>query len=364
MPLTEIVELTKALIRFKSVSADTAQVGACADFICSYLDRHRITYLRRTHNGVPSIAALPADTFAGVLLMAHFDVVAGPDPLFEPVERNGRLYGRGSIDDKYAVALSLVLLKNHLVRLRDQGRDQTGLPFGILLTGDEEVGGYNGAKHALEHIRTDFCIALDGGAPERIVIREKGILRLRLTTRGKAAHGARPWLGINAIEQLVADYQQIKSFFEQQTPDHWHRTLNWGMVRAGRAVNQVPDEAEALLDIRYTEKDDPAALVEQMRRRISGTLEIMELEPLFISGDAPQLARLKEAAPAARTVFEHGASDARFLSVRDVPGVVWGADGEMSQHGDDEHVVIDSIERLYRSLEAFLSKTGGPDLTR
>ena len=359
MALAEIVELTKALIRFKSVSTDSAQVGACADFICSYLDRHGITYQRRMHNAVPSIAAMPDNASAGVLLMAHFDVVAGPDPLFEPIEKDGRLYGRGSIDDKYAVALSMVLLKNHLARLRAQGRDQAHLPFGILLTGDEEVGGYNGAKHALERIRTDFCIALDGGGPERIVVREKGILRLRLTARGQAAHGARPWLGVNAIEQLVTDYQQIKGFFEQQTPDHWHRTLNWGVVRAGRAVNQVPDSAEALLDIRYTEKDDPNALVEEMRRRIGGTLEILELEPLFISGDAPQLALLKKAAPTARTVFEHGASDARFLSSRGVPGVVWGAEGEMSQHGNEEHVVIDSIGRLYQSVDAFLSGNAG-----
>jgi succinyl-diaminopimelate desuccinylase len=356
--LAEIIELTKSLIRFKSVAADSAQVQACADFICRYLDRHRITYRLWKHNQVPSIAALPVEGFAGVLLMAHFDVVAGPDALFEPVEKDGRLYGRGSIDDKYAVALCLVLLKNHLARPVGPGSGQAHLPFGILLTGDEEQGGYNGAKHALESIRTDFCVAVDGGGPERIVIREKGILRLRLIARGQAAHGARPWLGVNAIEKLIADYRQIKTFFERQTPDHWHRTLNWGVVRAGEAVNQVPDYAEAALDIRYTEADDPAELVEQMRRCIAGELLVTELEPLFFSGDAPHLALLKTAAPAARTVFEHGASDARFLSARGVPGVVWGADGEMSQHGSAEHVVIESVGRLYRMLDAFVSKVG------
>jgi succinyl-diaminopimelate desuccinylase len=359
MVLTEIVDLTKALIHFKSVSADREQVKACAEFICAYLESHGIAYRHRVHNYVPSIAALPAEGFAGVLLMAHFDVVAGSDALFEPVEKDGRLYGRGSIDDKYAVALCLVLLKNHVERLREQGHEQDQLPFGILLTGDEEVGGYNGAKHALEKIRTDFCVAVDGGAPDRIVVREKGILRLRLIARGKAAHGARPWLGSNAIENLVADYQQIKTFFDQVTPDHWHRTLNWGVVRAGQAVNQVPDHAEAELDIRYTEKDDPDHLVAQMRERITGELIVMELEPLFIGGEAPHTTLLKRVAPTARTVFEHGASDARFLSNRGVPGVVWGAEGEMSQHSAQEHVVIDSIGRLYDMLDKFVSNAGG-----
>jgi succinyl-diaminopimelate desuccinylase len=358
MALTEIVELTKALIRIKSVSTDNEQVKACADFICGYLDRHRIAYRRRENSLVPSIAATPADGFASVLLMAHFDVVAGPPALFEPREKDGRLYGRGSIDDKYAVALCLVLLKNHAARLREHGDGQDRLPFGILLTGDEEVGGYNGAKHALEHIRTDFCVAVDGGAPERIVVREKGVLRLRLIARGKAAHGARPWLGINAIEKLAADYQQIKAFFAQETADHWHRTLNWGIVQAGHAVNQVPDYAEAELDIRYTEKDDPDVLVKQMRRCITGKLIVTAQEPLFIGGEAPHMAILKQAAPTAQTVSEHGASDARFLSARGVPGVIWGAEGEMSQHGDQEHVVIDSIGRLYEMLDAFVSSAG------
>lgn len=359
MALAEIIDLTKALIRFKSVAGDSQQIKACADFICGYLDRCRITYQRREHNQVPSIAALPSDGFADVLLMAHFDVVAGPADLFQPVDKEGRLYGRGSIDDKYAVALCLVLLNDHLTRLRAKGAGQDQLPFGILLTGDEEVGGYNGAKHALDSMRTKFCIAVDGGAPDRIVVREKGILRLRLIARGKAAHGARPWLGINAIEKLMADYQQLSALFQEAAPEHWHRTLNWGMVQAGQAVNQVPDYAEAQLDIRYTEKDDPAALVEQMRRCIKGELVVTAQEPLFFSGDSPHLALLKEVAPGAQTVFEHGASDARFLSMRGVPGVVWGADGEMSQHGGQEHVVIDSIDRLYHMLDAFMSRAGG-----
>ena len=57
MALAEIIDLTKALIRFKSVAGDSQQIKACADFICGYLDRCRITYQRREHNQVPSIAA-------------------------------------------------------------------------------------------------------------------------------------------------------------------------------------------------------------------------------------------------------------------------------------------------------------------
>jgi succinyl-diaminopimelate desuccinylase len=355
MPLNEIVELTQSLIRFPSTAARPDQIRECADFICAYLAQHDIRFERFARNGVPSIAALPGTAFAPVLLMAHFDVVAAPEPLFTPRVENGRLYGRGSIDDKYAAALSLVMLKNQLGRLKARGQGQADLPFGILLTGDEEVGGINGAQHALSRLRTDFCIALDGGSPKRIVVKEKGVMRLKLTARGKTAHGARPWLGTNAIEALVADYRKIRAFFQAETPDHWHRTLNWGIVRAGESVNQVPDLAEAWLDIRFTEADDMDALVEEMRTAIEGEIEIQELWPLFTSGDSPYLGLLQQAA-GAEPVFEHGASDARFLSSYGMAGVVWGADGEMSQHSADEHVVIESIGQVHDALAAFLSK--------
>jgi len=60
---------------------------------------------------------------------------------------------------------------------------------------DEEIGGHDGAQAALAQLKADFAIALDGGNLRKIVVKEKGILRLKLISRGKTAHGARPWLG-------------------------------------------------------------------------------------------------------------------------------------------------------------------------
>ena len=55
--------------------------------------------------------------------------------------------------------------------------------------------------------------------------------------------------------------------------------------------------------------------------------------------------------------FEHGASDARFLSAHGIKGIVWGADGDMSQHSADEHINIDSLHKLYDLLEAFINQS-------
>jgi len=281
--------------------------------------------------------------------------VDAPDALFEPRVENGRLFGRGSIDDKYAAALSLVLLAEWIERLRADGKTQADLPFGILISGDEEIGGKNGARAALAQLRSDFAIALDGGNRNKIVVKEKGILRLKLIARGKTAHAARPWLGENAIEALIADYAALKAHFAATAPGHWHRTLNFSRIQAGKAVNQVPDYAEALFDIRFTENDDMDAVVDAIRREIKGEVEVVEREPLFQGGSTSYLDRLMAVAGNPELGCEHGASDARFLSAFGIPGIVWGPDGDNSAHAVDEHVNIDSLLALHKILDAFLT---------
>ncbi len=356
--MKEIVELTKDLIRFKTVSANPDAIGQCADFIETYLKRNGIVFERFDHQGVPSVAVLPEKGRAPVLLMSHIDVVDGPDELFDPVEKDGKLFGRGSVDDKYAAALSMVLVKRYLERLRREAKTQSALPFGILITGDEEIGGVHGAKKALEKIGCDFCIALDGGRPDKIVTLEKGILRIRLVARGRAAHGARPWLGENAIDNLIADYHGLKTLFAESRSDHWHRTVNFGIVAAGKAVNQVPDRAEGVFDIRYTENDDVDALIQAIGKTVSSEVQVQEREPVFDGGASAYLDLLLEVVQGAATGFEHGASDARYLSAHGIPGIVWGAYGEMSAHALDEHINLDSLQGLYERLDAFLTRVG------
>ena len=270
--MQEIIDLTKHLIRFKSMHSQPAEINKCAAYIEAYLQTHHITYRRLDSNGIPSILITRSNGYAPVLLMSHIDVVEGPDTLFDPYEKNGNLYGRGSKDDKYAVALSLVLLKEFLPHMESQD----DLPFGVLITGDEEIGGPNGARKALAELKADFCIALDGGGLEKIVVKEKGILQLKLIARGKSAHGARPWLGENAIDRLIADYQVLGAHFQESAPDHWHRSLNFGRIQAGNSINQVPDYAEAFFDIRFTETDDMDAIVEKVRRSIQGELVVLK----------------------------------------------------------------------------------------
>ena len=354
--MKDLLDLTKDLIRFKSMHSRPDEINRCVDFIERFLKDVGATCKRIECDGVPSVAALPGPDFAPVLLMSHLDVVDAPDALFEPVEKNGKLFGRGSFDDKYAAALSMILFREHLYKAMKEGRTQADLPLGILITGDEEAGGHKGAKEALKTIRTDFCIALDGGNVRKIVTKEKGVLRLKLISRGKAAHGSRPWLGENAIEKLFEDYQSIKTFFSDEAPEHWHKTINFSIINAGKSANQVPDLAQALFDVRYTENDDVDALVKQLRGKIKGELMVEMKEPLFLAGKSPYLDLLLDIAKDTVLGFEHGASDARFLKEQGMAGIVWGADGDLSAHAYDEHLNLDSFYELYRILDLFVSR--------
>ena len=353
--MQEIGTLTKSLIQIPSVHSEPEEIVRCSEFIEDWLNGYGIRYQRLNHEGIPSILVMPDSGKVPVLLMSHFDVVEGNEDLFLPYIEDGKLYGRGALDDKYAVALSLVLLKNHVIRNRSRRRDQDDLPFGILLTGDEEMGGENGANRALSSIESDFCVVLDGGNSEEIVTKEKGILQVKLVSKGKASHGARPWLGENAIEKLMKDYQIIKTFFNNTEPDNWHRTLNISRINAGNSYNKVPDYAEAVLDIRYTENDNIDHLLAEIGQAIKSKLVLIRKEPLFVAKPSPYLDLLIKTNPGLKTVSEHGSSDARFLSKHGMNGIVWGADGDLSHHSVEEHVNLDSVLSLYQRIDRFVS---------
>ena len=355
--MEEIITLTQDLIRFKTMHSRPDEIQRCASFMEAYLKKCGAHYRRLDHKNIPSLIIMPESNFAPLVLMSHIDVVDAPDDMFSPRVEDNALYGRGSIDDKYAVAVSLVLVKEHLRRLKKAGRRQKDLPFGVVITADEEIGGANGARRALKEIRAEFCIALDGGSLKKIVVKEKGIIKLKLIARGKTAHGAQPWLGENAIENLINDYKVLKAAFKVSTPDHWHRTLNFSRFQAGQSGNQVPDYAEALFDVRYTENDDMEAIFKKLQKEIKGELIVERKEPLFEGGDSPYLDLLLDISNAADVGFEHGASDARFLAAHGIKGIVWGADGDMSQHSADEHVNIDSVCQLYDLLNAFINRS-------
>jgi len=354
--MIEIVDLMKDLVQFKTMHSKPDEIRRCAAFIEQYLSTWDVTYRRLDYHNSPAILVLPQHGIAPLLLMSHIDVVDAPDKLFRPVMQDGKLYGRGCFDDKYAVALSLVLLKNNLQRLRKQGRGQEELPFGILITSDEEIGGFNGAKKILVDIQTDFCIVLDGGNIEKIVVKEKGVARVKLICRVKADTDSKPRQGENAVEKLMDDINTWEIYFVRSVPENPHRAIVRNHIRSKKTPHGILESAEAYLDIRYTEFDDLEKMFNTMQKTLHSDIVVENIEPLFPGGESEHLKLLLEISKKTRIGFEDGANDSRFLSQYGIKGIVWGADGNRSQHSPNEHVNIESIYELYSHLDAFIQR--------
>lgn len=354
----EILHLTQELIRFRTVESRPEEITRCADFIRGWLADAGVESRLFTHNGVPSVIVMPGER-CRVLLMSHFDVVEAEEPQFSPRIEDGKLFGRGAADDKYAVAVSMVLLAKRMAELRERGLGQESLEFGMMATGDEETGGYDGAREAIKEVRADFALALDGGGPLEIVTKAKGILNIRLEATGRSAHGSRVWEGDNAVDTLVDDLVRVRTMFPQPPEDkaanHWHATLNVGRIAGGGSVNQVPDSATAWLDIRYTEYDNIDKIVDIMRRECRSLVKVERIEPLFFAGESPYLELFRSAVgDGVKFTAEHGGSDARFLSDHGIPAAVWGPNGDKSHHGPLEYVWTDSLLNLFDRLDGFL----------
>ncbi|MBW2970648.1 M20/M25/M40 family metallo-hydrolase, partial [Candidatus Woesearchaeota archaeon] len=195
----EIVEITKQLIEFKTTSENPEELKKCIDFIEDYFKDMELFVHRFNSKKKPSVAVTLQDTKNPELfLAAHCDVVPADDSEFVPEEKDGRLYGRGAIDNKASVAICMRLMKYY--------SQQNNKPnIGVMFTTDEEIGGKEGVNLLLnnEGYSCKFAIVMDGGENYNIVHRHKGSLHIKMVARGKGTHGSRPWEGDNAIEKLL-----------------------------------------------------------------------------------------------------------------------------------------------------------------
>ncbi len=205
----------------------------------------------------------------------------------------------------------------------------------------------------------------------QIVTESRGVIRLRLRAAGRAAHGAYPWLGDNALVKLQASVARILSVYPVPEREAWRTTVNLARVETpNQAVNQVPDRAEAWLDIRYPAGDPDLSgrTADQVTAYLAGLCEpgvtpvIDRLDPPHRADQGrPQISRLREAARGqgypGGFLRKYGAGDGRFYGMHGITSVAFGIGGH-GQHGPDEYADITTIEPYYRALTQFLRDPG------
>jgi len=295
-----------------------------------------------------------------VLLNAHLDVV--PADSYVARRDGDRLYGRGAQDMKVA-ALVMADVFRSLARVLPY-------PLGLQLVTDEEVGGHDGTAHQIAAGVTAGFVVIGEQSGLRVVTDSKGILQVRLHATGTAAHAAYPWLGDNALLTLTGAVDAVLRRYPVPAAEEWRTTVNVARIEtANRAVNQVPAEATAWLDIRFPPQD--ADLAGRTAEEITAFLSAVSGVDVVVDGlgaphhadpDSTEVTLLRAAARAAGypgdLLRKHGAADGRFYSARGVDAVIFGPGGD-GQHGPDEYADLRTVGPYREALSSFLTALAG-----
>ena len=169
-----------------------------------------------------------------MLLHGHVDVVPGRPEQFEARLDGDRLFGRGAYDMKGALAALLLAVAD----LRDS--TEVRVRLGIVPDEESEEDTDRGGDLLVsEGFLGDFAIT---GEPTdmHVGIAAKGVVAMRLRVEGRAAHGATPWLGENAILRAVDVFRAIQSLpFASQSSELFDRpSINLGRILGGRRPQQ------------------------------------------------------------------------------------------------------------------------------
>src|SRR5215218_4593221 len=349
--------LTEELIRYNTSREEGIRL--CTGFVKGWLEARDIqTRLVGVRDLPVTMAEVgPADSDATVLLHGHIDVVPGHPEQFEPRMEGERLYGRGAYDMKGALAAMLLAFAE--LRSVDRVRVRLGIVPDEESEEDEEDRG--AARLIASGFLADFAIT---GEPTDmdIGVAAKGVLAMRLAVSGRAAHGATPWLGHNAILRAYEVFRQLEALpFASESSALFDRpSINLGRILGGDALNKVPDACVIDIDVRYLPEQEPREILAAVRELPDvEVLRTFVRVPAHVSRSDPYVGALRAAVGRSTrgdvlSVGRDGASDAVSFLQAGIPAVEFGPSGA-GHHGPDEWVSMSSLRRYRDALGAFVA---------
>lgn len=345
-------ETIEALVRIESPTTDKAAVDACGRELAGRLAAigGRLQRFPRETAGDHLLAEFGCGT-RQVLLLAHTDTVWPIGTLATmPLRRDGdRWCGPGIYDMKAGLAIAMQAVR---ALLECDG----GLPGRVVLlcTTDEETGSDTSRPLIEDEARRSEAVlvfepSLPGGA---VKTQRKGCGEFTMRVRGVAAHaGIEPGRGSSAIHELA---RQILAVEALQDPGRG-LSVNVGVIRGGTRTNVIAAEAEAVVDVRVTSREDAArvqAAFEALRTSVPGTsidvLGGVDRPPFERSPQVLGLYRMAQALAAQmdRDLGEGatgGGSDGNFTAALGVPtldglGAVGGGAHALDEHVEAAHL--------------------------
>jgi succinyl-diaminopimelate desuccinylase len=369
---TSLVEKLSTLITYKSVTNNFQEAEKVINWINEQISGLPVHITKLYNKNYPAILITTQKTKTPkIWLVAHLDVVPAKEDLFIPKIENNKIIGRGVYDMKMAIAAFVGLFQ-------ELGPDLEKYDIGIMIPSDEEIGGFNGTKFILNSgYSSEIALIPDGGYNWKIEEEAKGVLMINIMAKGEASHSSRPWEGDNAIQKLLPIFSKITDIFDNKAihknkinPNvDFFTTCNLSIIKGGDAMNQVPNHAEGVFDIRYVSTDDPQQIIRKINNviketNISGVKSIIKhLEPghkvdlstkeiISFKNIAEKLYNIKIG-----TMKSHGSSDARFFGAKNIPALLVAPIGG-NHHGEVEWLDIDDFFRFYNVVKDWVIENG------
>ncbi len=373
--MTETLELTKELIRCKSVTPDDA---GCQALLAGVLEAAGFTVEHMRFGNVDNFWAIhrggegPVTCFAG-----HTDVVPpGPrekwasDP-FEPVVRDGLLYGRGAADMKSGVAAMVTAAVSFV---RERPRYPGAIAF--VITSDEEGRSVDGTRRVVDALarrgqRLAHCIVGEPSSQQAFGdtarIGRRGSLSGRLTLQGVQGHVAYPDRALNPIHAALPAFTELAARKWDSGDAHFPPTsFQVSNVQSGTgATNVIPGELHAVFNLRWS----PAQTEDGLKRAVAAvfdrhglrhSIEWLDAALPYYTAPGRLSGAVRDAVAEVAGVMPElstggGTSDGRFFGALGAEVVEFGLLNR-TIHQVDECCAVEDIDRLRRVYVGVLSR--------
>lgn len=384
----EIERLVKDLVRIPSHLDVPTQEKEVAEHLNEFLQDEGVeSKLRKVEKDRPNVIAAVRGSRSGKSLMlnGHTDTVPAYDmniPPFRPDVRNGRLYGRGSLDMKGglgAMAMALVAIERSKVELY-------GNLYLAAVVGEERRS--EGTEDLiLRGPKADMAIV---GEPTGLEIQpsHRGLEWLEVHFYGKAAHGGQADRGVNAISMAARFVREVEDELlpklrARKAKHTLPPTLNLGVIEGGQQPSSVADHCVVKVDRRWVpeetlqqvfeeiyqifdklKKEDPRFRAEL--KRDPANMKTMTHVPNVVSTDHRLVVSLSRAVrdvtkrPAKVTTFWGWTDAALMTHFGKMPTVVFGPGGA-GAHSRVEYVLVDDLVRcahVYSMTALDICRTG------
>jgi len=306
-----------------------------------------------------------------LLFACHLDVV-GPGetkwkhPPFSGVESEGKIYGRGSADMKGGIA-AIVTAARQIV---ESGVKLEGNIILFAAAGEETDS--CGAKRFIrkwDGIPRLAGVVLPEPTDFEVVTAHRGMLWLKVKTRGKAAHGSTPELGINAIASMKTFLNELDTYKIQVEPHNLLGSCSMSVntIAGGKEINVVPDECEIKIDIRTLPGQNYKEIISdfgkifaklkqgnpQFEASVSLVREVGALETDSNCGFVKDFCSAVEVSETKAVGFT---TDGPHFAALGAPMVIFGPGKPDICHKPDEYIEISDVEKAVEYYKNIILK--------